>query len=153
MERSLQRLLQGKTFKCLPRHMRAELILDLLGQDEEKLLKTEEQSVHAPKERDAIKAPPIGGNPHRAVVVDIPSRPRMVAPHLLEEIDVRANTDRFDRAQRMASETPSLVHPTPSQESACSSPDLDSHSHPGALTGEDIIKQIEELDELPESHF
>ena len=96
MERSLQHLLQGKTFKRLPRHMRAELILDLLGQDEEKLLKTEEQPVHALKERDVIKAPPIGGNPRCAVVVDIPSRPRMVAPHLLEEIDICANTDQFD---------------------------------------------------------
>ena len=53
----------------------------------------------------------------------------------------------------MASEAPSLFHPTPIQESARSSPDLDGHSHSGALTGEDIIKQIEELDDLPESHF
>ena len=65
LERSLQRLLQGKTFKCLPRHTRADLILDLLGQDDEKLIETDEQTAHAPKEQGGIKAPPIGGNPHR----------------------------------------------------------------------------------------
>ena len=53
----------------------------------------------------------------------------------------------------MASEIPSLYSPTPNPESARSSPDLDGHNHPGALAGEDIIKQIEALDVLPESYF
>jgi hypothetical protein len=146
-------LLQGKTFKRLPRHTRADLILDLLGQDDEKLIETDEQTAHAPKEQGGIKAPPIGGNPRRAAAAGIPSRPRMVAPHLLDEVDLRANTDRFDRARRMASETPSLFIPTPNQESVRSSPDLEGNSHSGALAREDIIRQIEELDVLPESYF
>ena len=153
LERSLQRLLQGKMFKRLPRNTRADLILDLLGQDDEKLIETDEQTVHVPKERGGIKAPPIGGNPHRATAAGIPSRPRMVAPHLLNKVDLHANTDRFDRARRMASETLLLFIPTPNQESARSSPDLDGNYHPGVLAGEDIIKQIEELDLLPESYF
>ena len=153
LERSLQRLLQGKTFKRLPRHMRADLILDLLGQDDEKLLETEEQTVHVPRERDGIKAPPIGGNPHRTAAAGIPSRSRMVSPHLLDEVDARANIDRFDRARRMASEQPSLFNLSLNQGMALPSPDLEGHSHPGVLAGEDIIKQIEELDALPESYF
>jgi hypothetical protein len=138
-------LVQGKTFQRLPRQTKVDLILDLIGQSDEKLLETEEQTVHVPKERSGIKAPPIGGNPRRAMAADIPSRPRMVAPHLLEEVDARADADRFDRARRMAGEIPSLYNPTPKQESVRSSLDLEGIRHPGALVREDTIKKIEAL--------
>src|ERR1700716_3466538 len=110
---SLQRLVQGKMFQRLPRQTKVDLILDLIGQGDEKLLETGEQTIHVSKERSGIKAPPIGGNPRRTTAADIPSRPRMVAPHLLEEVDACANADRFDRARRMAGEIPSLYNPTP----------------------------------------
>src|SRR3981081_4209226 len=130
---SLQRLVQGKTFQRLPRQTKVDLILDLIGQSDEKLLETEAQTLHVPKERSGIKAPPIGGNPRRATAADIPPRPRMVAPHLLEEVDARADADRFDQAQRMAGEIPSLYNLTPKQESVRSSLDLEGIRHPGAL--------------------
>jgi hypothetical protein len=91
MEYRLQCVLQGKAFKHLPHSVRAELILGLLGRDDEQLFETEEQNVTVPKERDGIKAPLIGGNPCGAAAAGtILSRPRTVAPHLLHEEDFRA---------------------------------------------------------------
>src|SRR3981081_1433332 len=62
---SLQRLVQGQTFQRLPRQAKVALIVDLIGQSDEKHLETEVQTVHVPKERSGIKPPPIGGNPCR----------------------------------------------------------------------------------------
>src|SRR4030081_1163750 len=159
-----------KAYQHLPRHSRAEFLLAFFEKDDEKLPEINRERA-TPVARQGIdypsgSYPPIGGNPRRQTETSpTASRPQAVPAQVLDEADRRAerarllrarqlaSEERYHRARRMTSDPPHRVENLPIRENSTLDERPDELTSSSGLAGEEVIRRVEELDELPERYF